>query len=174
MTNSNDVSPSSSLVPAHTEITRPSADVRPVFIIRWMEHEYEPGWGVGDKEDCLMIYPSKEAAQESVEDHFRRIGRRSLLGAGNYFCYPSGPDDGFNLYKIMLSGDCSLFSIFETHKSIIIPRIPSEESDRIYRRLIIEEMQSNRAELVVVPFHGLAPKPLTSDPVFFFPSPSPR
>lgn len=144
---------------------------RRLYVIRWMEHEYEAGWGENDQECDLSVYSSRENAHQAVENQFQ--DGRSLSRAGDYFIYPSGPDDAYNLFEIYLPQDHRLFRILKTHSIVTIPRIPIEEDWRSIRREIILEMQNPISTMTVVPFVGLKPKPITEEPFSMFFGPKP-
>lgn len=129
-----------------------------VFVVKYNEHEYEQGWGVTDRPSHLQVYGSLEAAQKHLTQLFPK-SKRSLLGAGDFFTYPNGPDDTIEIYEVQIpAAHKNAFSkgtIRLVNKKIVKPK--QELSDEL-NALISKNLQS--AKIHTLPMPGLNPKPI--------------
>jgi hypothetical protein len=146
--------------------------LQPLFAVRWMEREYEEGWGINDRESKISLHPSLQDAQNYVEKHFPE-GERSLYGAGDYFTYPAGPDHAFVVYEMSLAPDNEIFRLMgdETVLCIDLMDYRNPATMAIKQEIITVIQERMGTQQHTVPCPGLHPKPTRDVPVYCFSTP---
>ena len=129
-----------------------------VYVVRWMSHEYEAGWGVDDKEEFCRLYKTMEDAQNAVDLKFKN--GRNLYGAGDYFVYPSGPDHKYHVYEVPVVPNHEIFNHIENDGLTVYDSISDKKMDTFWKQLVLV-MQSDKAIIHTIDFEGLHPKPMT-------------
>ena len=145
----------------------PEEVLNALYVVRWMSREFEPGWGVDNTEEFCTLHKTMESAERQVEERFK--DRRSLIGAGDYFLYPTGPDHTYHVYEIPVVAGHKIFDLIDSD-GLNISRMPKDENVAEFRKQLIIRMQDEQAIIHTVSFQGLAPKPMHSAPIYMFPS----
>lgn len=138
-----------------------------LYVVRWMSHEYESGWGLFDDEEFCALHKTIEEAQNSVNYHFENKGR-NLHRAGDCFIYPSGPDNKYHIYEIPVVEGHRVFDVIN-EDGLDIPKRPADPSVVKFREQLIIRMQAEDAIIHTIDCDGLSPKPLQSAPIYSFP-----
>lgn len=153
-------------------IEAPKTDIeeqkfKALFVVRWMSHEYEAGWGVTDQEEFFSLHKTLEEAKGRVAEKFK--DKQSLFRAGDYFTYPSGLDHQYDIYEVPVVAGHRIFNVIGKN-GLDIPRLPKDLKVQTFRQQLIQRMETEETRIHTIDFQVLYPKPMKSVPQYAFPN----
>lgn len=86
--------------------------LKQIYAVRWFEHEYEAGYGVTDRESEISVHTSLEEAEAFVQKCLKIASKQvppTLVGAGDFFEYPAGDHDAFDVCEVWIPASSNIF-----------------------------------------------------------------